>query len=355
MKRLIISDVKSLSMDGKSVGHYFSLSQNYLDLYSDYFDVKVAGGPIYHQQFQKKDYFPLPNDFIEGENWFKNKLRVLKNCRYLFKKTDSNDIIIIQQAGLSTVLLGIALYAKKKSNICIIAYDTDAISSKIKKIICYFAKPKIKAIICPTDRILNAYKIKGCVVTDYIYAKKNVCTFIPYEKREYDIAILGRICAEKGVLEAAKYLANTKYKILIAGKPDKELISSINNICKSSSNIKLILDFISDEDYYNYIRHSRYCLLNYHGTYNDRSSGVVLDNLFNGTPILGHNCQALSFIKKEKLGYLFEHINDLDLDGIINKNMHEMYIRNIINYLQKQKMYKKKVIDFFNSDIFKVY
>lgn len=113
MKRLIISDVKSLNMDGKSVGHYFSLSQNYLDLYSDYFDVKVAGGPIYHQQFQKKDYFPLPNDFIEGENWFKNKLRVLKNCRYLFKKTDSNDIIIIQQAGLSTVLLGIALYAKK--------------------------------------------------------------------------------------------------------------------------------------------------------------------------------------------------------------------------------------------------
>lgn len=47
MKRLILADVKSLNIKGKSIGHYFTLAQNYIDLFGDYCQVKIAGGPIY--------------------------------------------------------------------------------------------------------------------------------------------------------------------------------------------------------------------------------------------------------------------------------------------------------------------
>ncbi|MBS5876518.1 MAG: glycosyltransferase [Prevotella sp.] len=348
MKRLIISDIRSYNNKRKSVGHYIAVAQNYIDLYNNYFDVKVAGGPIFKDSFKIKNYVPLPYDFIEGGNWIKNKLKILINCRFLFKSICKEDIVVIQQSGLSTILFGIVLFAKKRSNIYIISYDTDAISSKIKKIIYSFAKKKIKGIICPNERIMHAFDLSGCIVPDYIYTK-NIENFVPYNNKKYDIAILGRINADKGVIEAAKYLSNTKYKVLIAGKADENLICDLKNICNSSSNIILNLDFINDEDYNNYIRYSRYCLLNYRGTYNDRSSGVVLDNLFNGTPILGHNCRALTFIEKEKLGYLFDDLKNIDFNLIFTENTYVCYQKNIIVYLKEHKKYKSKVIEFLNQ------
>ena len=346
MRRLLIADIKSYNNNGKSTGHYFAVAQNYLDLYNDYFDVKVVGGPIFRNKFKRKNYFPLPHDFIEGENWIRNKIRIFKNCRFLLKNICKDDIVVIQQSGLSTILLGIALFAKQNYNIYIISYDTDAISSKIKKCIYHFAKKKIKGLICPEERIMNAFNLSGCIVPDYIYSKE-IENFIQYNDKKYDIAILGRINADKGVIEAARYLSNTKYKVLIAGKADENLICDLKNICNSSSNIILNLDFINDEDYNSYIRYSRYCLLNYHGTYNDRSSGVVLDNLFNGTPILGH--KALTFIEKDNLGYLFDGLKDIDFNLIFTENKYVSYQKNIIVYLKEHKKYKRKVIEFLNQ------
>ena len=65
MKRLIIADVKSTNVNGKSSGHYFSLAQNYIDLYESEFEVKVAGGPVYQTAFDEVRLFRLPYDSTE--------------------------------------------------------------------------------------------------------------------------------------------------------------------------------------------------------------------------------------------------------------------------------------------------
>ena len=307
MKRLVLADVKSQNDKGKSIGHYFSVAQNYLDLYSDCCQVKVAGGPMFKTRFNEKDIFQLPHDFIIGQNWLRNKWRVLMNCKYLFKHTSVNDIIVIQQSGLSTAILGIALFAKKKRNIYIISYDKDAVSSFAKRLIYQFAKQKIKGLLCPSRHVADAYCLPSCIITDYIYPfYTNKLSFVPFEEKKYDVAIIGSICHGKGVIKAAETLTQTNYKVLIAGKADKQLSEQLEKICLSSSNIELRLGFVSDDDYCKYIRAARFCILNYHGVYEDRSSGVVLDILFNGTPILGHRCKALMFVEKEDVGVLFE-------------------------------------------------
>lgn len=353
MKRLIIADVKSINNKGKSLGHYFAVAQNYLDLYSDCCKVYVAGGPIFKTRFEEKDVFKLPYDFIVGQNWLKNKWRVLMNCKYLFKNTLADDIIVLQHSGASTTLLGIVIFANKKNNLYLIQYDTNAISSLLKRMIYKLAKNKIRGIICPNSRIENAYKKRCCIVTDYIYSNDKNKHFKSFSERQYDIAIVGRINEDKGVVEAARYLAGTKYKVIIAGKCDnKYTLEQLKNVLDKDgtpvANIELHIGFISEESYYDYIRNSRYVILNYRGDYENRSSGVVLDSLFCGTPVLGRNCNALNFIKQMHIGYLFDDITTINLDVVINESKYEEYQAGIKNYIDKQKEQRKEVVKFLN-------
>lgn len=350
MKRLIIADVKSNNNKGKSTGHYFAVAQNYLDLYSDCCEVKIAGGPIFKTHFDEKDMFLLPYDFIPSVNWLKSKWRVLKNCKYLFKNAQPDDIIVIQQSGLSTAIMGIALFAKKKSNVYVIAYDTDAVTSSIKRLIYKLAKHKIKGLLCPHKHVADAYAIPSCIVTDYIYAKQITKSAVTFENKKYDIAIVGRIRSGKGVVEAAQYLAKTSLRVLIAGSGDEEMIKQIYAICEQSSNIELCIEYLSEAKYAEDIRSARFCLLNYHDTYEDRSSGVVLDIIFNGTPILGRRCSALEFIEKENLGFLFDNIEEIDNGIINNQKQYISFLKSIDNYIIKQKLYRKNVIEFLGLD-----
>ena len=41
--RLIVADVRSTSTDGIAAGHYFTVAQNYLDLFGAEMDVRIAG------------------------------------------------------------------------------------------------------------------------------------------------------------------------------------------------------------------------------------------------------------------------------------------------------------------------
>lgn len=346
MKRLIIADAKSYNNKGKTTGHYFAVAQNYLDLYGDYCEVKVAGGPIFKTHFNEKDIFLLPYDFIPSKSWLVSKWRVLKNCKYIFKNTLTDDVIVIQQSGLSTAIMGIALFAKKKSNVYVIAYDTDAVTSPIKRLIYKFARHKIKGLLCPNKHVADAYGIPHCIVTDYIYVKQITKPAATFENKKYDIAIVGSICHGKGVSEAAKVLAKIDCRVLIAGKADKQLADELHEICDNAKNIELHVGFVTDENYYQYIRKARFCLLNYYGVYEDRSSGVALDIIFNGTPILGHRCTALNFVEKEHVGLLFDDINKFDFSVIMQKGNYCSYLSGITCYLDKQKEYRKKVIEF---------
>lgn len=346
MKRLIIADVKSNNNNGKCSGHYFAVAHNYLKLYGDCSEVKVAGGPIFKTAFNESQMFPLPHDSIVGTNQIINKLRTLKNCRFLFRNTTKEDVIVFQHSGASTTFMGIALFGSKKNNIYVIQYDTDAISSPLKRVIYRFAKPKIKGFICPSQRIALSYGINGCIVTDYIYSKNTINEGMQYDDRVYDIAIVGSISPDKGVVESVKALSTTNLRVLVAGQADSQQSEALVKISNSAHNITLALGFVGNEEYYGYIRQAKYCMLNYHGVYEDRSSGVVLDILFNGTPILGHRCKALQFVEDENVGLLFDDVESFDFSVLYDKDIYRSLQVGICSYLDKQRVYKQDVINY---------
>ena len=129
--RLIVADVRSTSTDGIAAGHYFTVAQNYLDLFGAEMDVRIAGGPVYGDRFGDK-LIRLPHDYIVGSSAVRNKRAVFQNVRALLREAQ-DDVIVLQCSAVATAYLGLALFKKKETRVYAIQYSTDGVNSLLKR------------------------------------------------------------------------------------------------------------------------------------------------------------------------------------------------------------------------------
>lgn len=345
MKKVIIADIRSVMKDGDIPGHFVPVAQNYIDVLGKDHEVLVAGGDVYYKHFQKEKVIKLPYN-ISGDSII-DKIKVFVNSWELFNKA-GKDIIIIQQASLVTTFLAIALLYWSSGKIFLIVYNTAALNSRLKKLLYRFAKRKITGIICSSNEIGDLYDRPFCKVSDYI--KPHIPHFTPLNKRRYDFCILGGIYEDKGTVDAAKFFSGTPYKVIIAGKDNEPGIGrKMLDAIEGTNNIDLQMRYISSAEYCEFMSNSKYCVLNYRGTYFDRSSGVVLDAILAGTPVVGTDCKALDFVKNNELGYVYKDISNINFSYIMNPNTHENYILNIEKYFNIQKQYAKYLALFIDK------
>lgn len=72
---------------GQSTGHFFSVAQNYYDLFYNKIKTLIAGGPVYRTRFNKDQLLQLPNDImLMCESTWKSKWKYLLNARLLLVK-----------------------------------------------------------------------------------------------------------------------------------------------------------------------------------------------------------------------------------------------------------------------------
>ncbi|GAA6530409.1 hypothetical protein LPYR103PRE_23820 [Segatella asaccharophila] len=348
MKRLILADVKSYSNKGKSTGHYFSLAENYIELFSDVVDVKIGGGPVYLSKFKKNEVFLLPYDSKSSEPKWRQIWHTLMNCRYLYKHATNDDVVVMQHSAAATFMIGIMLFACKKNNIFVIAYDKNPINSLLKRIVYSFSSHRIKGVLTSNEDVGKSFCKPYCMIPDYIFAGKiSDIPNVSYSNKKYDFVMIGMIWPDKGVLEAARHLANTPYKVLIAGGVAYDwLEKELKQVCDNSDNIELHLGYVSDNDYHYYLDNAKYSLLNYQGSYAERSSGVVLDALFRGVPIVGHHSHATKLVKDMNLGLIYKDISEFMPKEVINEDVYSRYRKNVLDFLRYNKVYKQKIINF---------
>lgn len=346
-KCLIIADVKSPNFKGQSTGHFFAVAQNYYDLFYNKIKTLIAGGPVYRTRFNKDQLLQLPNDImLMCESTWKSKWKYLLNARLLFSQA-KGDIIVLQQGGVLSSFIAIALFYHCESSLYLIQYSKEGVDSMAKRFLYRLVKHKINGIICPNEMVGEAYERPYCVVPDYIYLGHKEQIDIPFCEKKYDVCFVGRIEKEKGVLDVVRKIAGTKYRMVIAGKvSDIQLGEKLRNVTSKCSNIELHIGYVTDEEYYGYIRNSRFCILNYQGEYSRRSSGVVLDTIFNNVPIIGKSCKALDFIAQFGCGYIYENLEELSLEGILTEQNYERYLTNIALYKQKHVEYAEKLMKF---------
>lgn len=347
MNRIIIADIKSPCLNGRSTGHYFTVAQNYYELFCSHVKTHVAGGPIYDTRFTAGQMLRLPyNCLLMCEPSWKSKLKYLMNARALFCQA-KGDTIVVQQGGVLSSFIAIALFYHRKSRLFLIQYSREGVDNCGKRWLYRLVKHKIDGVVCPNEMVGEAYGRPFCVVPDYIYLDGNDIPDVSYKDKKYDVCFVGRIEEEKGVLDVAHKLAGTSRSMIIAGKVrDEDLAAKLEQIASSCKNIELHIGYVSDENYYGYIRNSRFCILNYQGEYSRRSSGVVLDTIFNNVPVIGKRCKALDFIHDFGCGYIYDDLDSLDLDTIMTEQNYDIYLHNIALYKQKHVEYAEKLMKF---------
>ncbi len=345
MKNIIIADVKSVNVRGKSPGHYFTVADNYSTIFrNNGICIKVAGGPVYQEAFS--DVELLPYDVVNEESTIISKIKIMLNMKRLFKKKAT---VILQSNAVATSYLGIALFASKKNPVYMIQYNTMGLDSFVKRCLYRLAYPKIAGMICTGELIGRAYKKPYCVVPDYIYTKD-----VHLSERSayrYDICMVGLICEDKGVLEAIEALVHTNYKVFVGGKVSSDILKeNIEKAAQNHENITMKLGYLSDAEFETAITSSKYCLLNYSDAYSEHSSGVVYDVLFSGTPIIARKCKFLDFIDEWKVGYMYKDIHEFDFNQVMSDSCIMAARKNIIPYLESHKAFAETLCAFVTGE-----
>lgn len=344
-KRVFIADIKSHRKEAMT-GHYISVARNYKEVLGERYDVVIAGCETFRQGFKDEEMLKLP--YANNGNYKRSKLETFLNSIVLFWKARGS-IIVLQQSTSITSFICILFFYWMTSDLYVIQYDTDSIRSKIGKMLWFLMRWKVKGLICPSERIGMAYGIDYLVVTDYIFAQGYILP-VPYEYRKWDFSAVGNITKDKGTLEIVDFLASQGKKVLIAGRiAEPELEPKLTELLNKYPNLEHHIGFVAKEDYINYIRYSKYCLLNYTGRYHDRSSGVVLDIIFNGTPVLGAKCEALSIIEKYDIGLLYHSYFDINFNLLFNRRKYENLLNQIIAYGFVQSDYKQQIQSFISN------
>lgn len=347
MKRLIIADLKSNNNHGICTGHYFALAKNYQDAFSDVADVKIASGPMYLQKFKREEMILLPCDFVAVESKIKNVWRMIRNGWALFQQVKEDDIIVIQQSQPAIILLTIILTCFRKNGVYQIQYSEEPMKRLYYRFFFWLKRKYIKGTLCPNETVGKVYGVPYLVVPDYLYVEKNNVKSKSNVEKKYDFCSVGRIEPDKGVADAVKALSGKPVRYLVAGVPqDEHEESTIRSVAAQNGNIILDLSYISDEKYTQYLQESRYCILNYRGSYSERSSGVVLDTLFAGVPVIGSKCDALKFVEEQNLGILYDDMNDIDWDVLSDKEKYEGFLQSIDAYRNKFKDYRLAMLKF---------
>ena len=350
MGRVIIADLKSNNNYGVCTGHYYALAENYRDVFSTYCEVKIASGPIYLKRFKKEEMLLLPYDYIAGESKIKNLVRMFLNARFLFKQVRKDDVVIIQQSQPAMILFVLLLSFWGQCRLYQIQYSDEPMQRPLFKMMMKLFRKRIAGLICPNDIVGKAYCVPYIVVPDYIYVEREKTNKnTDFSKKKYDFAVVGRITSAKGVAETVKNMLGKDYSLLVAGTDqDKVFDQTLIDAATRSGNVKLDLSYISEEDYDNYIKSSRYCILNYQGYYAERSSGVVLDTIFRDVPVVGRKCRALQFVEDNKLGFLYDDINEFDFSKLLDEKMYASYLESIKVYKMEMLNYQKKLAVFLN-------
>lgn len=269
--------------------------------------------------------------------------RLFRLCR--------KDTVVMQSSGVVTAFVGLILFKPAETRVFMILYNEEALNSRIKRLIYRFAKRKISGILCPNEKIGKAHSLPYCVVPDYIYCgdgdTRHTKT-IPYADKKYDFCMVGLIWRDKGMVEAARHLAKTSCRVLIAGSLSGEegLEDDLRSACNGAENIELRLGYLSEEEYDDAIRNSRYCILNYSGAYSKHSSGVVFDILFRGVPVIGRKCSTLDFIGEYDIGSLFDNVKEFEPSAVLQETAHANFLKNLQSYFAIHNRYKKKLIQF---------
>lgn len=301
-KSLLLVDTTSLSHKGKIYGHGAKVAQNWYCALSDYFNVKVAGSYLYKGIIPDEDFLQLPFPYNENDNTLVYKIKcILNGIRALCSKVD---VIIFQNQFITPVYVAIHLFPKKKrKKIYIIEYSNPIDVPNRPNEGRWFLKiqNKINGIITSLTSVSESVSCRSYVIPDYFPEK----SFPICKNKTIDFVVLGTASYQKDYEMVVDALNRTNYTCVIAGNfEDKARYRKLKNL--ASDNVTIVDQYLSEDQYTSYIEASKFVILPYNREhYSEKSSGVVLEALYLGVPVIVPDVPSFSFVRENELGLLY--------------------------------------------------
>lgn len=349
-KKIIIVDITSLRKDKQSFGHYFSVAQMYSELFKNHEDIYIAGGPIYKEKFDNLIELKYDVDLREFQNKIskiKAKIKEFLNAKYILK--NYKDSVLIFQ-DYSNLVLFLSIYLFKTTNKIYLIQYKDETKNKLQGKIFNKIRNKVNGIICPKESIGKAYGVPYSIVPDYIYTESKANEIKEYNL-DYDFGVFGIIRPGKDVVGVARLFMKNNLKLIIAGSvQDDKMLKELKKISEESSNIEFLNEYLSQEKYDELIGRTKCVILPYiDDYYNESSSGVVFDILFRKKPVVIRKYEVFNFIEENSIGYLYNKLEDLELDQFIEEGQYNIYQNNIDKYLELNKCHAESLIKFIEA------
>ena len=345
--RIFVADINSLDTCGTSQGHYLKVFRNYREVLSDKFDVIVTGGKIFAQYFSD-NFLCLPR-CAQRQSWrMVNKFRNIVNIRFLLKAAQG-ETIVFQSSALTMVYLGVLIWARHGTRIFVIQYSSKhgGANSLAARFLYWLAKHKITGNICPSDDVGKTLGIQYCVVPDYILSQAK--SIIVGKHIAYDFAIVGILNRSKGILEAVRFFAGKKCRVIVAGRcDDKCLVDEIDSVVGGCTNIKFLQGYLPEKTLDDILLCSSYVVLNYSDDYSEHSSGIVYDALAHGCPILGRRCKGLRFAEDGELGCFYNGLEEVDIERLLDAKRVCRFVHNISAYINGQALIAEKLNNYLS-------
>lgn len=340
--RIGIVDTLSLSANNKIYGHFNKTASDYYNILSKVGDVYIVGGETYAAHFDKNKLIRLP--FYTTKKEFDSRdvfVRLICKAKSIINTAFAYllplDILIFQDAN-QTAIYKLSKYSGKK-RVFIVKYaieNREAVRNAFWKNSKHF-----DGVITSIKSVAEYYQKPYVLIPDYFpmeTAQASDCI------KKWDVSVVGTVMGFKDYEAVVEALSNTEFKVYIAGYfPDKERLSMIKSM--SSDNIVIEDKYLSEEEYDCAIRSSRYVLLPYKAEgYAEKSSGVVLDAIYRGVPVITPDYESFSFVKEEKLGYCYTGgLSKTNLLPLLSKDANAVGVQ---EFIMKQKEKAKVFADF---------
>lgn len=344
-KQVTIADITTLTKGNQLYGHFAKVALQYKAILSRTIKVVISGGKTYLHYFKGTELRVLP--FIQSVDSNNKKhvksVRKLKEIINAWIVLHSSSDVVIFQCLEETPIYVAMLFSRTKAKVVLIQYQK-GLDRYPKRVLYKLIKSRISGVISSSREVVQYYAVGGLVVPDYFPVDERQYS----SNKKYDIVVLGTVSNWKNYEDVITSLSGTGLKTLIAGFfPDKDYLSELEQ--KASKNVKIIDKYLTDSEYSNLLQSSRYACLPYKKQYIGKSSGVVLDALYERIPVITPKIDTFEMVGKFNLGIQYSCSLSEIIDKIEDPIRERTILNNVDAYIDDRRKDEQRLSEYINS------
>lgn len=302
---------------GNPVGHGVKVGNEYYEYVKDHFTVIQYVNEGISSFLNNTNVKNLPYNSSFSKNKFLRFFYIIRNFKYL-SSMHKDGLFWFYAPDFYTYLAVVVCNLCNRS--VLIAFE-DYGSSKLKHLLFSIVKKKAAGMIITNKRLYQTNDRKSIYVPDYAYGESKYGKYKSVFKQE-NVVCIGTMNRKKKLKEAIQAFNKNGYKLFICGKfEDHEYYESLRRI--ALDNISLEDRYVDEDEYYQLLAGSKFCLIPYSNTlYKNRTSGVLQEAMFMGTVPISHK-EILEF--NDIPGICYESVSDLSALHLDSISLDEKY------------------------------